>query len=172
MIGCGGRFSRGRKTMRLCSRTQTPKPSQGSVAAPGPVSRLAAVRRRTDSASERPMTDVRAGVVRVGASVWLLVRTPDVELPIPCGLSIENGSVLGFRRLKLPIRKTYDLRYLCPDSSLPFKPFASRKLSTVLKALRKSGLPENESGLTGPIVIKEYWRLLASNAECGSRNSW
>lgn len=49
--------------------------------------------------------------------------------------------------------------------------FASKKASTVLKTFKNSGLPENESGLTGPMVIKEYCRLLASKAECGSRNN-
>jgi hypothetical protein len=37
--------------------------------------------------------------------------------------------------------------------------FASRNPSAVLKAFRKSGLPENESGLTGPMIMKEYNRL-------------
>jgi hypothetical protein len=50
--------------------------------------------------------------------------------------------------------------------------FAARNASTVLKTLRKRGLPEKESGLTGPMVMNEYWRLLVSKAECGSRNSW
>ena len=40
-----------------------------------------------------------------------------------------------------------------------------KKVSTSLKAFRKSGVPENESGLTGPMVMKEYSRLLMSKAE-------
>jgi hypothetical protein len=48
----------------------------------------------------------------------------------------------------------------------------SRNASTVLKAFRNKGLPENDSGLTGPMVMNEYWRLFASKAECGSRKSW
>ena len=40
-----------------------------------------------------------------------------------------------------------------------FSPFASRNDSTVLKALKNSGLPENESGLTGsfeaPVIVPE-----------------
>jgi hypothetical protein len=45
------------------------------------------------------------------------------------------------------------------------------KASTVLKTLRKSGVPEKERGLTGPMVMNEYCRLFVSNAECGSRKS-
>ena len=51
------------------------------------------------------------------------------------------------------------------------KLFASRKASTVLKALKNSGLREDESGLTGPMVMNEYCLLLASNAECRSRDN-
>ena len=50
--------------------------------------------------------------------------------------------------------------------------FALKKASTLLKALRNSGVPENDSGLSGPMVMKEYWRLAMSKAECGSRNNW
>ena len=52
------------------------------------------------------------------------------------------------------------------------KPFAARNSSGLLNTFRNSGVPEKDSGLTGPIVIKEYCRLCASKAECGSRKSW
>lgn len=48
-------------------------------------------------------------------------------------------------------------------------PFADKKSSGLLNALKNRGLPENDRGLTGPMVMKEYWRLLASKDECGSR---
>jgi RNA polymerase sigma-70 factor (ECF subfamily) len=52
----------------------------------------------------------------------------------------------------------------CGGASLR-SPFASRNASAVLKALKNSGVPANDRGLTGPIVMKEYWRLLVSKAE-------
>ena len=65
---------------------------------------------------------------------------------------------------------------LSPFSShlllVSFRLFSVRNASTVLNALRNNGLPEKDRGLTGPIVIKEYWRLATSNAECGSLKSW
>jgi len=39
------------------------------------------------------------------------------------------------------------------------------KALTVLKVLKNRGVPEKDRGLTGPMVIKEYWRLLMSKAE-------
>ena len=56
-------------------------------------------------------------------------------------------------------------------SYVSLRRFASRYASTMLKAFKKRGLAENDSGLTGPIVMKEYSRLWVSKAECGSRNS-
>lgn len=50
--------------------------------------------------------------------------------------------------------------------------FASRKSSTLLNELKNRGVPANESGETGPIVMNEYSREAVSNDECGSRKSW
>ena len=41
--------------------------------------------------------------------------------------------------------------------------FSFVKACTVLKTFRNKGVPANESGLTGPIVIKLYWREAVSN---------
>lgn len=46
-----------------------------------------------------------------------------------------------------------------------YSPLACKNACALLKALKKRGLPANESGLTGPVVINEYWRLRASKAE-------
>jgi len=46
-----------------------------------------------------------------------------------------------------------------------FSSFAFRKASTVLNALKNSRLPENDKGLTGPMVINEYCRLFGLKAE-------
>lgn len=43
--------------------------------------------------------------------------------------------------------------------------------SALLKALKNNGVPANERGETGPMVINEYSRLSVSKDECGSRNS-
>ena len=42
------------------------------------------------------------------------------------------------------------------DSHLAFRLLAPKNASTVLKALKKRGVPEKERGLTGPMVINEY----------------
>lgn len=48
---------------------------------------------------------------------------------------------------------------------------ALRNSSTVFKALKNSGVPAKDSGLTGPMVINEYCLLAMSKAEWGSRKS-
>lgn len=68
-------------------------------------------------------------------------------------------------------RRRFATLPIYPVSGQVAKLLALRNASTVLKALKKSGLPENDNGLTGPMVMNEYWRLFASKAECGSRKS-
>ena len=55
--------------------------------------------------------------------------------------------------------------------TLADKLFSFMNASTELKTLRNSGVPANESGLTGPMVMKLYWRDETSNELCGSRKS-
>ena len=43
--------------------------------------------------------------------------------------------------------------------------FAYRNSSGVLKALKKRGVPANDSGDTGPMVINEYSRVAMSKEE-------
>ncbi len=70
-------------------------------------------------------------------------------------------------RLRSPSLAKLELQVLTVNETE--RPLAVRNSSTVLKTFKNSGHPENDSGLTGPMVIKENSRLLTSNAECGSR---
>jgi len=49
--------------------------------------------------------------------------------------------------------------------------FALMNSSGVLKALKNRGVPANESGDTGPMVMNEYSRVAMSKEEWGSRKS-
>ena len=55
--------------------------------------------------------------------------------------------------------------------SLADKLFSFMNASTELNTFRNRGVPANESGLTGPMVMKLYCRDTMSNELCGSRNN-